>query len=400
MAGAGEREAMRAATARLGDALVQVTRRPAARTADPLALLDRVPADRFVEMAAYHRVPGVAYRALAELGHDDEAFAGLRGSYQMAAMGHGRCLVELGAVVDAFAALRRPWMVVKGPVLVELGYADTGARLYEDLDLVVHPSEMATAMALIEGAGGRATDVNWPLSTRSGRAELSMILPAGMPADLHWHLLVTSAIRSRFSVRMDEMADRLRKVTIGGIEVPTLDAVDSALYLGVHGSLSGGHQLVWLKDLEMVLTRDPVDWDELIRRARRWRVDLVAAVQLERARSVLGAPVPDTVVETLAAGAPWWRWWQREEARLGGRRWGGYDHTGRTFVAATSATTSAGLVQLTRSVLDEVVGPAIARPWRALGSETTETVPKLYQPIGGPEARSEYLRMAAATGWG
>ena len=141
------------ATERIGQALVRAD--PSSRGADRRSAgpLDRVPADRFVEMAAYHRVPGVAYRSLVDLGREDEAFAGLRRSYQMAAIGHGRCLVELRTVVDAFAALDRPWMVVKGPVLVEVGYGDTGARLYEDLDLVVHPSEMATAMHLIEEAG-------------------------------------------------------------------------------------------------------------------------------------------------------------------------------------------------------------------------------------------------------
>ena len=141
-----------------------------------MALLDRVPSDRFVAMAAYHRVPGVVYRSLVGLGRDDEVTAGLRGSCQMATIGHARCLVELGTLVDAFAALRRPWMVVKGPVLVEQCYGDAGARLYEDLDVVVHPSELTPAMALIEEAGGTASDLNWPLVTRLGRAEVPMVL--------------------------------------------------------------------------------------------------------------------------------------------------------------------------------------------------------------------------------
>jgi hypothetical protein len=390
----------RAATEELGRALVQLTRRPEARTADPLALLDRVPADRFVEMAAYHRVPGVAYRSLVELGRADEAYAGLRGSYQMAAIGHARCLVELGTVVEAFSALDRPWMVIKGPVLVELGYGDPGARLYEDLDLVVHPSEVGAAMHLLEEAGGRYSDLNWPLVTQDRRAEIPMVLPAGMPADLHWHLLVTPIIRSRFTVSVDEVAERRRRIPVDGVVVPTLDAVDSLLYLCLHGSLSGGHQLVWLKDLEMMVEREFVDWDQLVERARRWRAGLVVAMQLERTRSVLGASVPDRVVETLAAGSAWWRWWQRKERQLGDLRWGGYDQTGRTFVAATSATTSASLVQLARSMRDDVVLPAWADRRPSSGGGAAEDVPELYQPVGGPESRAAYQQMAARTGWG
>ena len=64
---------------RIGRALVQLTRRPDARTEDPVTLLDGVPSDRFVAMAAYHRVPGVVYRSLVGLGRDDEVTAGLAG---------------------------------------------------------------------------------------------------------------------------------------------------------------------------------------------------------------------------------------------------------------------------------------------------------------------------------
>ena len=317
----------------------------------------------------------------------------------MAAMGHARCLVELGTLVNVFATLRRPWMVVKGPVLVEECYGDAGARLYEDLDVVVHPSELTTAMSLIEEAGGAASDLNWPLATRLGRAEVPMVLPEGMAADLHWHLLVTPPIRRRFAVPMGELAERLRPVSVGAIEVPSLDPVDALLYLCLHGSLSGGHQLVWLKDLEVTLDRQAVDWDLVVDRARRWRADLVAAMQLDRARAVLGAHVPDAVVETLAGGSTWWRWWRRSERQLGYLRWGGYDHTGRTVVAATSATSSTSLRQLARSVRDDVVSPALAKRRHLAGPAAVDQVPELYRPVGGPDARAAYQRMAVTTGW-
>ena len=122
-------------------------------------------------------------------------------------------------------------------------------------------------------------------------------------------------------------------------------------------------------------------------------------MQLDRGRVVLGASVPDQVVETLAGRAWWWRWWQRRERQLGARRWGGYDHTGRTYMAATSATTSASLVQLTRSLKDDVLGPALAERWRTKGREAEGKVPELYRAVGGPIGRDGYLRMVTGSGW-
>jgi hypothetical protein len=334
--------AARAEAERLGETLVQLTRKSEARTQDPVPLLAQVPPDRLVEMACHHRVPGVVYRSMVELGVDDEAYAELRVAYQMASLAHGRCLLELASMVDTLAALEYPWLVVKGPVLAEVGYRDPGARLYEDLDLVVTASDAGGAISLIETAGGHVTDLNWPMMAELQRAEIPMILPTGMLGDLHWHLLVTPNVRARFRISMDELMERRRTVRMGGTDVDTLDNIDGLMYLCLHGSLSGGHQLVWLKDLDQMMSAEPPDWDELVRRARLSGTELVVAMQLERARSVLGAPVPQAVVETLAGGEPWWRWWQRRERQVGAARWGSYAGTGRTYVAATSGPADPG----------------------------------------------------------
>jgi hypothetical protein len=385
---------------RLGRALVELTRRPAARADDPAALLEQVPMARLVEMACQHRVPGVVFRSLVELGLESPGLADLRVAYQMAALAHGRCLVELKATAATLAGLDRPWLVVKGPVLAEIGYRDPGARLYEDLDLVVSASDLSSSLELLEGAGGRVTDLNWPLMARLRRAEIPMILPAGMLGDIHWHLLVTPNIRMRFRMPMEELVERRRVVRIGGTELATLDVVDGLLYLCLHGSMAGGHQLVWLKDLDQMLEHEPPDWDELVRRARRSGADLVAAMQLGRARSVLGASVPEEVIVALAGSGAWWRWWRWRERRVGPARWGGYDRTGRTFVSATSAGSLPSATQLLRSLGADVLIPAVRDRLPSSGREQPREAPPLYRQVGGAAERAEYLRMVSAGDWG
>ncbi len=68
-------------------------------------------------------------------------------------------------------------------------------------------------------------------------------------------------------------------------------------------------------------------------------------------------------------------------------------------MAATSGTTPAGLVQLARSVRDDVVAPAVAERWPRAGRGRSDEVPGLYRPVGGPEDRARYQRMAEASGW-
>jgi hypothetical protein len=383
---------------RLGQALVELTKRPELRSEDPSRLLEQIPAAQLVEMACHHRVPGVVYRSLADLGIEDEGYTGLRIAYQMASLAHGRCLLEVAALTDILGELEQPWLVVKGPVLAEVGYGDPGARLYEDLDLVVAASDLARALSLIGSAGGHEEDLNWPMMLQLRRAEIPVTLPSGMLGDLHWHLLVTPNTRDRFHISMPELLERRRTVRVGGSEVTTLDTIDGLIYLCLHGSLSGGHQLVWLKDIERMVANEPPDWDELVRRSRKAGTDLVLAMQLERARAVLGASVPPGVIEVLAGGRRWWRWWQRREAKVGVARWGGYDGTGRTFMAATSGGTRSSTAQLVRSGTDETVVPALTHWFRRSGA-ADDQLPPLYRPVGDAADRAEYLRRVGAGAW-
>jgi len=383
---------------RLGRALVELTRRPAARSDDPRSLLDQVRPDQLVELARHHRVPGVVYRSLRELGADGPEFAGLRTAYQMATLSHGRCLVELRTVAAALSELRHPWMVVKGPVLADIGYHDPGARLYEDLDLVVAPRDLPAAMWAIEAGGGRVTDLNWPMMVKLMRAEIPMLLPDGMLADLHWHLLVTPAIRSRFALSMAELLERSRTVRLGGLDVATLDTVDGLLYLCLHGSLSGGDQLVWLKDLDQMMEAESADWDEVVRRAVRYRVGLVAAIQLERARVVLGAPVPEGVPSALSGNGAWWRWWRARERAVGMARWGGGEGDDSRFVSATSDGSLASALQLTRTMAtDMAVHYSAGR--NGPGPAKESEVPELYRSVGSVGARAEYLQLVVTGSW-
>ncbi len=68
-------------------------------------------------------------------------------------------------------------------------------------------------------------------------------------------------------------------------------------------------------------------------------------------------------------------------------------------MAATSGTTPAGLVQLARSVRDDVVAPAVAERWPSAGRGGSGEVPELYRPVGGPQDRARYQQMAEASGW-
>jgi len=262
--------------------------------------------DALTKAAAFHGVTGCVYRSLHSLLPPGQG-ATLAAQYRQSVGTHLQTLASLADLAPVLGALDSPWLVVKGPVLAEAVYPRPDLRSYNDLDVVVPAASLGQVLEAVEASGGSLLDVNWPLLSHLNVAELLLRLPGGTLLDLHWHLVNDVGPRRAFRIPMAELIERSRPVTVGRTEVMTLDATDTVLHLCVHGCLSGGNRLVWLKDVERALAHDPPDWEEIVARARAWRVTLPVALTLARARATLGAGVPEGVTEALTSDRRVWR---------------------------------------------------------------------------------------------
>ena len=270
---------------------------------DPAAI--RAASGPLVDWALEQRVPGLFHAAVG--GQLDEPAASRLGERVLLDAGHHlRTLFALGRLAEALQARNLSWVAVKGPVLVETAYSPI-SRPYLDLDLLVSPSRFRPALEALEAAGSILIDRNWELLIREGRAQVGLKDGStGLTVDLHWHLVNLARMRRTFSLRTDEMLERRVTLPLPSSMTPALERTDRFVHYALHAATSGGHRLVWLADLSRVMANDPPDWDELVRRCRRWKVGLPVAVMLARVEATLGSPVPDGVVECLVGGAGRW----------------------------------------------------------------------------------------------
>jgi hypothetical protein len=314
--------------------------------------------------------------------------ATLRAGYREAAASHLSISAELGAVAQVLEGLPYPWLVLKGPVLAELAYGDVGLRQYGDLDLLTSRAGFGRVLVAIEHAGGRLLEANWPLMKRIGRGEMMLRLPQGGLGDLHWDLVCDFAPRARFAVPTDELLERAVPAQLSGTNVKVLEPTDQVLHLCLHGALAGGHQLVWLKDIERAVASSLPDWDALVDRARRYRLGLVCALMLQRARSVLGAEVPSAVIGDLAPDRLLPSWWAFSQWRTGDARWARTRRTGCTLMASTAAGTGTTLA---------AYGGRLARElgWRGGRRYVAERQDVLFEVQDSSEERRHYLEAIA-----
>ena len=274
--------------------------------ADPHELVDHLPELR--PLGRQHLVAPILHGALAALVPPDAPGMTELGDDRLSAVGnHLRTLADLARLKPVLESMGARWAVVKGPVLAEVFYPRPDLRSYDDLDVLVDPSQFGEVVDALESLGARLLDQNWPLIRSSGRGELSLVLWHGTVLDLHWDLITERTVRAGFQVRTRDLLDRTRMVDVASIPVPTLGVGDTLLYLALHSLLAGGDRLGWFADVSAVMSVDGAltlaDW----RRAEVAGTALPAAIILDRVRRVIGDPHASTSLANAPRTPSWGR---------------------------------------------------------------------------------------------
>ncbi len=274
--------------------------------ADVEGLLAQVEQQQLLVAARRHRVVGCVRNSVRHLpgAVDPSLDRQLAEDVSSGLAQHMRALSALHDVSRALADVTSTWAVVKGPVLSAHVYDRSDLRSYKDLDVLVRPSELGAALGALEAAGCTVLDRNWTMLGERAMGELHVLMPTGIIVDLHWSLFNRQALRRSFRAPTDELLDRSVPVDVAGLEVRTLDPLDTVVHLAVHAAMTGGDRLVWFKDLEQGLRHVP-DVDALAHRARRWRAQMPVAAMLARTRRLLGAELPDLDLDDLLGSRPW-----------------------------------------------------------------------------------------------
>jgi hypothetical protein len=193
-------------------------------------------------------------------------------------------LSHLRAVLDAAGI---PWLVMKGPTLALPVHGRVEMRSYGDLDVLVEPHLFGQAIEALEARGCRLVDQNWTLFRDQLKGELQLLLPAGTKLDLHWHLINERTVRDTFSIDIAGVLDRRRDVRVGSCSVPTLSPEDTLVYVATHATLSGADRLIWLKDVERLVTLEFAPVSEVQTRARQWDANLPLSAAMTRAAAAM-----------------------------------------------------------------------------------------------------------------
>lgn len=214
-------------------------------------------------------------------------------------------LVRLSRVLGTAGV---PFLSVKGPLLAQTLYGGLGGRHAGDLDLFIHPDQLAAGDQALRGAGCRRSVPDFELTPRQWREFLQLKHEfeyfndtTGVRIEVEWRLAGLPELKFA-----GERA-RGESMTLGGETILRLPPVTEFLYLFTHGAGHGWFRLFWLVDVAMLLRRSDVDWRGLMAAAQRHGAECAVWQGGRLAEVLLGVPLP-AELRVPAAREPQVRW--------------------------------------------------------------------------------------------
>jgi hypothetical protein len=246
----------------------------------------------------------LAYRLYRERW--PELAGALAADYYSAVAESSMAAEQLRLVETAFPQAAIPAVLLKGAALSRTVYEQPADRVMSDVDLWVHPEQMAAAFQLLSALGFTAggKESRPPALQHLSRGEIAFASPRGRLLELHWSpfagwwLLRTAAIDDEgLWARREPLAE-----TPGLFQ---LAAGDTILHLAIHLAVNhqfGLYPLRSLVDMARTVQQRPVDWETVARRARDWRVATATWSVLALLDDLIGAPGAAPALAALRPG--------------------------------------------------------------------------------------------------
>ena len=206
-------------------------------------------------------------------------------------------MLQAANAFEQFVRADIPFIVLKGGALHAEGFGPSCRRVMGDVDILIRPEAARKAIDILTDSGWSSVNGESPAFLRRlADIRISGNYRKGRHGDLDLHS--TPFHFSRANRFLDDAlwaAARPVQLSLRPVLVP--DAADAIVVSLAHAPHSKGGD--WAVDVLTRIAHQPIDWAKLAKVATERRLVLSCLSGLRYLRDVLGAAVPDTVIETL-----------------------------------------------------------------------------------------------------
>jgi hypothetical protein len=210
--------------------------------------------DRFLRLARFHRVQGLAWASLAPTRDilPPAIVDALASDASEIAASNLRAVNQCRELADSFGRADIAVLFVKGLSLGALAYGNPALKMGWDIDLLIAAADIQRAAERLDELGYRLSTPQRRRTLRSWherRKESVWSKEGGLPLELHTRLADNPQLIPGITI-----ASPTQSVEVAaGIKLPTLAAGELFAYLCVHGASSAWFRLKWICDLAAIL---------------------------------------------------------------------------------------------------------------------------------------------------
>jgi hypothetical protein len=225
----------------------------------------------------------------------------LREIYLYSAKENIRLYHELAKVLKTLQNDGISVIALKGAHLAEVVYGNIALRPMVDTDLLVRKADLSRVEEkLLEMGYGSPERPSIEEQCEKVHHLVRFTKPDVFSIEIHWTIELPT---SPFEIDVDGLWERARPATIAGIEALVLSPEDLLLHLCLHVSFHHKFHIALKPFCDISETirhyRDEIDWEQVQLRARQWQTGKYVYLTLYLARELLGAAVPDAVLNAL-----------------------------------------------------------------------------------------------------
>ena len=248
-----------------------------------------------IDLADRHGTQPLLYQALSKVegAVDREQMRALEQRYQINLHKALFLSRELIRIVDHLSAIGIVVMPYKGLPLAEAIYGDISLRQSGDIDMLIRAVDLSRIRKAVAEFGYTPHS---PLSEAQEQEYLKSGYECAFDGPAGRNLLeVQWAIQPRFyavEFDMEGLFDRAMELTVAGHAMKTPSVEDLFLVLSLHAAKHVWGRLIWLCDLERIMTLPELNWNWIATQAAAMGAVRIVRVSLLLANRLLETPIP------------------------------------------------------------------------------------------------------------
>jgi hypothetical protein len=258
------------------------------------------------QIAGANNLTPVLYAALMQIEDSPAPPAlveSLQDAYHQTKLANWVAFREVGELISIFEREKIALVLLKGAALAKTVYPAIAMRPMGDVDIFIRRDDaprvrdilIARGFAIgLEPRQDYYDEFSYDQAfVRAGKYPLAL--------EAHWHLFGQPYNRNRIPIEW--FWDRTMPIRINDQTARAFAPSAQIIHLAAHAVLHHqGHNLLAAYDLALVLAqyRDQIDWDEIVKAARKFELSRILHAQLTRTRAAWGVAAPDDVIARLA----------------------------------------------------------------------------------------------------